>query len=204
MARQRDRAQVVESVAQVRALASAVRQEIVDTLQALGTASIAELATQLGRPADGLYYHVRALLRVGLVQQSGQRAGRTRAETVYCTASPRHGLRLRYQPASSRATAQLHKLVGAMLRTGAREFRAALAAEHVVVEGHRRDVWAARRKTWLNAAEQAELVALLDDLQVFLGRRRTPEGRRPFALTYLMSPCAHPRAPRSTRTPAAH
>ncbi|HET9620627.1 MAG TPA: helix-turn-helix domain-containing protein, partial [Kofleriaceae bacterium] len=46
----------------IAALASPVRQEILDTVEALGgTATIAELAAQLGRPADGLYYHVTVL-----------------------------------------------------------------------------------------------------------------------------------------------
>ncbi len=52
----------------VRLLSSPVRQEVVDTLAALGgQASIAAMAEHLGRPADGLYYHMRALVESGLV-----------------------------------------------------------------------------------------------------------------------------------------
>src|SRR5262245_10366834 len=49
-------------------LASPVRQELFDTIEALGgVATISELADQLGRPADGLYYHVERLRRAGLL-----------------------------------------------------------------------------------------------------------------------------------------
>src|SRR5687768_8664088 len=58
----------ISDPAQIRLLSSPVRQEIVDTLSAFGgEASVAALAEQLGRPADGLYYHLRALVRGALV-----------------------------------------------------------------------------------------------------------------------------------------
>ncbi|HYV40165.1 MAG TPA: helix-turn-helix domain-containing protein, partial [Thermoanaerobaculia bacterium] len=52
---------------QLAALASPVRQEIVDVLAGMPRAPIAAIAAALGRPANGLYYHVRELVRVGLV-----------------------------------------------------------------------------------------------------------------------------------------
>ena len=52
-------------------LASPVRQEIVDTLAMLGgEASVAALAEQLGRPADGLYYHLRLLEQHELIVEA--------------------------------------------------------------------------------------------------------------------------------------
>ena len=57
---------VVERVEQIALLASPARQEIVDTIEALGgEAAVAELAAQLGRSSDGLYYHLRHLVRGG-------------------------------------------------------------------------------------------------------------------------------------------
>lgn len=57
----------------VKALASPARQEIVDALQAAGARTIAELAALLARPADSLYFHVRSLVKVGLVVERGER-----------------------------------------------------------------------------------------------------------------------------------
>jgi len=46
---------VVKDPSQLASLASAARQEIVDVLPRLGTASVAEIAQALDRPADALY-----------------------------------------------------------------------------------------------------------------------------------------------------
>jgi predicted transcriptional regulator len=50
---------------QIRALASPIRQDILDALTAIGPCSVSELAAAIGRPADGLYYHIRHLLKAG-------------------------------------------------------------------------------------------------------------------------------------------
>jgi predicted transcriptional regulator len=50
----------------VGALTSPVRIEMIGILQTHGPSSIRELAVRLGRPADGLYHHVRTLLRAGM------------------------------------------------------------------------------------------------------------------------------------------
>src|SRR5476651_758097 len=86
----------IEDAKKIAVLAAPARIEIIGMLEALGgTATVAALAEQLGRPADGLYYHLRALLRVGLIEQlEGSGSGR-----LYCMASPGNPrLRLRYKP----------------------------------------------------------------------------------------------------------
>ena len=97
MVRTRNNAIPIERLPQLKALVSPVRQDIVDTLQTLGTASTTDLAEQLGRPADGLYYHVRALLKAGLVVPAGTRPQGGRNEALYRTAAPEHGLKLNYE-----------------------------------------------------------------------------------------------------------
>ena len=64
---------VIRSQKQLAVLASAPRLEIVDILADAGTLSVAELAAVLERPADALYFHLRALLRAGLVRRTGFR-----------------------------------------------------------------------------------------------------------------------------------
>src|SRR4029450_2776353 len=74
------RTRLIAAPAQVAALLSPVRQEILDALARLGTASIADIAATLGRPADALYYHLRELVRVRLVVRSvSTRTGRGEA-----------------------------------------------------------------------------------------------------------------------------
>src|SRR5262245_59943954 len=73
----------IRSKAQLAAISSPVRQEILDGVQALGPGSIAEVAKLLGRPADSLYYHVRTLERLGLLVRTGERRNGRRDEALY-------------------------------------------------------------------------------------------------------------------------
>src|SRR5580698_7968408 len=77
------KAHFVHSKKQLTALASAARQEVVDVLAQLGTASVAELAATLGRPADALYYHLRVLRAAGLVQEIGSHATERKREALF-------------------------------------------------------------------------------------------------------------------------
>ena len=74
---------------QIAALASPARVEILDILASLGVSSVAAIAAALGRPADALYYHLRFLVRVGLVRQVGKGRGRRREQALYKTVAPR-------------------------------------------------------------------------------------------------------------------
>src|SRR5262245_6928366 len=56
---------------QIRALASPLRQEILDVLESLGPSTIAALAQRLARRPDSLYFHVRKLEGLGLLTRSG-------------------------------------------------------------------------------------------------------------------------------------
>ena len=58
------------------ALASPVRIELVGVLQTRGPSSIREMALALDRPADGLYHHVRILLKAGLLVEKDRQIGR--------------------------------------------------------------------------------------------------------------------------------
>lgn len=90
---------VIDDVATIDLLASSARMEIVDALEAsTGALSVAALAARLGRPADGLYYHLRQLVAAGLVREQADAGVRT-----YRIATLRgKGLRLRYQPGRPR------------------------------------------------------------------------------------------------------
>src|SRR5215831_13517183 len=90
---------------QVAALVSPVRQELLDVLARVDAVSLAELGALLGRPADGLYYHVRALRRVGLVESMGTRRVRGRKEELFRAAASQFALR--YAPTPARHASAL-------------------------------------------------------------------------------------------------
>ena len=188
MVRSKNNAIPIERLPQLKALVSPVRQDIVDTLQSLGTASTTDLAEQLGRPADGLYYHVRALLKAGLVVPAGNRPQGGRMEALYRTAAPEQGLKLNYEQPGRSAKLTLERLVASMLRTANRNFREALERPEVVSEGSVRELWAARGKGWVTQTELRRVNALLRELGDLLTQRRSPRRDRLLSLTFVLAP----------------
>src|SRR6185369_7454541 len=137
----------VTSASEMAAVVFPVRQEILDVLAGLRRGSVAEIAATLGTAPDALYYHVKALVKCGLVLPAGERgAGRSR-EALYETVSP--VMRLRYKPSSSARNRGVSRIVGSMLRLADRDFKRSLAAADARVEGAARELWAWRAIGWL-------------------------------------------------------
>jgi len=64
------------------AIGSPVRLEILKHLQADGELTVFELARRMGRSTDGLYYHVRRLIEIGVLVRSGTRPAGRREEAL--------------------------------------------------------------------------------------------------------------------------
>jgi len=181
---------VVREPAQVRALASPVRQEIVDALAAAGPCAVADLAAHVGRPADALYFHLKRLMAVGLVVERGaRRNGRARA-AVYDV--PGRPVRIRYGgPVGGPA---LQRVVDSALRLAGRDFgRAFGGGAAPVVEGPARNLWGGRAKGWVGKRELAEINRLIQRLLGVVGSGGPGHGRRPQSFTYVLAP-ARPSA----------
>jgi hypothetical protein len=181
---------LIADPAAITVLGSPVRQELVDTIESLGgVATIAELAEQLGRPADGLYYHVEILRRAGLLVPAPRvrsRAGRSeRRFQTPTTAGKKLGLV--YRPRDPRNAAAVRGVVGGMLRIARRDFDRALAGD-VAVEGTQRELWAARGTGWVSDAELAEINRLLVQLSDHLRRPRGGPRQRLVSLCYVLAP----------------
>lgn len=180
---------------QLAAVGSPIRQEILDVLSGLSPSSVAAISAALGRPADALYYHLRVLVRVGLVLP----AGRGRSDTLYRTVAPE--LRLAYDPASPPNAARVQKAVASMLRLATRDFRRSFVPG-VAVSGLRRELWAARSTGWLSAPDLLRVNALLREItRIFHESRRGPR-KRLAALTFVLVPLD--ARPRRTRKESSH
>jgi DNA-binding transcriptional ArsR family regulator len=174
----------VRAPKQLAALVAPARQEIVDALEQLGTASVAELAATLGRPADALYFHLRALVRAGLVRGAGSRARTGGTEALYRTIAPT--LQLKYEPGNRTTIAAI---VASMLRLATRDFARSLARGDVVVDGPRRELHALRKVGRLSAPQLARLnrgiAALVREITASPGRGRL------YAVTLTVTPLDH-------------
>ncbi|MBX3726476.1 MAG: helix-turn-helix transcriptional regulator [Xanthomonadales bacterium] len=175
----------ISSPAALDALASPVRQEIVDTLAMLGgDAPVAALAGQLGRPADGLYYHLRVLSRAGLVAETPPGPAGGRRFALVRRGQPT----LRYRPDDAAARRALARIAHGLLAIARRDFDAALAAGDACVEGPRRTLWAARNTGWLDGDGLAEANALLARLCELLGQPRAPGRDTQVGLAFVLAP----------------
>jgi len=182
----RIRSASIEHADEIALLASPTRIEIVDTLEALGSAvSVAELGAALGRPADGLYYHLRQLSDGGLIEEEAAPDGRRyRSRT-------RKGdrLRLRYKPGATANADAVGRVAASVLRVAGRDFARALADPDSIVEGSRRELWAARGKGWVDAADLVEINRLLSRLMELVQQpaHQRPRGKL-IALSWILAP----------------
>ncbi len=196
MARERP---VVDDAGEIALLASPTRIEIVDTLESLAgaAATVAELAAAIGRPADGLYYHLRQLAGAGLIEEVVSPEGKR-----YRSRS--HGskrLRLRYRPGANANADAVGRVASSVLRVAGRDFTRALADPDTVVDGPRRELWIARGKGWVDAGDLAEvnrLLARLMDLVQQPAAARQRGKRKLVALTWVLAPVAAKPARRGT------
>ena len=178
------------------AIRTPARQEIIDVLAPMGIASIAELATALGRPADSLYYHIRILQEAGLIEAAGSRRSGAHEEALYRTVAPR--MRLSYEPGPEGNAADISPIIGSMLRLTGRDFDTAMENPDNKVDGPRRELWAARTTAWLSEEQVEEINRHMQDLLAMMALSSPEEGRL-YSVTMVLTPLER-NAKRKTST----
>ncbi|WP_228862429.1 winged helix-turn-helix domain-containing protein [Xanthomonas vesicatoria] len=163
-----------------------MRQEIVDTLASLGgAASTAELADQLGRPADGLYYHLRELVAGDLLTEVAEVGG----ERVFRLAGEGGGpVRLVYNLGPHGNADELARFARSLLQVAQQDFEAALKADGVVTEGKRRELWVSRNKGWLSDGDIQEVNVLLERLSELTSQPKAEGRNRLASLAFAFAP----------------
>jgi len=172
----------------IAALASPVRQELFDVLEAIGgEATVAELANHLGRAADGLYYHLECLRRVGLVDVVAGRSRAGRDERRYRLVGGDTRLELGASPGNPSRARAVGRVVGGMLRIARRNYDAAVAGGACSV-GAARDLWATRQVAWVTRGELAEINRLLATLVAHIPRTRTSRRKKLISICVVLAP----------------
>lgn len=157
--------------------------------------SAAEVGARAGLSAESAHYHLRKLVRIGLVRETGQRETGARPEKVFALTSRRVELRPgRRGPAYAREVVRGVRL---MLRRAEREFER--ASDHGERFATRPRV--GRHMAWLTPDEVGEidrLEARLDDLIRAADRRARVQGRsgrERVAVTMVLCPVERGEAP---------
>lgn len=188
----------IRSAAQVRALVSPARQEIVDALDAAGPCSVSALAALVGRAPDGLYFHLRRLEACGLIMECGRTQQGRHAWAMYDVKE--RPVRLDYNalPADSVAS-----VISAAMRLGMRDFKRAVRKGGVVVRGSNRDLWGARIKGWITPHNIRRINEVLNELRELMHNRGPARGTKAMSISFILAPADIPDRVASTVNGAA-
>ncbi|MBL8746207.1 MAG: helix-turn-helix transcriptional regulator [Phycisphaerae bacterium] len=173
------------------ALASEPRHEIMQFLGAIGPASIAELAHAMNAPPDGLYHHVRKLLRAGLIRSVGPRHTGRRPEAVYDLVAER--LRFDFDVLSGRNADRLRAMLRARLNHASRNFDRALAARELRLEEPLIDSLVECESSWLDDDSFQRVLKHLQSAVQIMGAGKGTRRGRLFSLAIVMNPLVRSR-----------
>jgi DNA-binding transcriptional ArsR family regulator len=161
---------------QIATLASPLRIMLVDTLEAIGPCSIADLARAAGLTPDALYYHLRMLEKRGLIARKANIVSTSRS------------LALAYDANDKRNVDAVTRVAGSILRGALRMFRKAFKPG-VRTSGKRRELWAAQRTVRLSPRELETVNRLLNELlDTFGSARESRSDDRLYAITFVLAP----------------
>mgnify|MGYP002624047326 CR=1 FL=1 len=175
---------------QLKALASPARQEIVDAVTAAGPSTIAGIADALGTRPDRLYFHIRQLVKVGLLVSAGINGSGREEAKVYDV--PGRPLRLRSDPTKRAAQRTVGEIHDGVLRLARRDLKRAMSQPGVITHGPARDVWAGRARGWMTDSEIRELDQLVEKMLTLVRDGRPRKGARPVAFTFVVAPPKRP------------
>jgi DNA-binding transcriptional ArsR family regulator len=182
-----------------RVLASAVRQNLLDTLVASREASAQELAAQMGMRVSALYYHLQLLERAGLVVRRGTRRGAARHEANFAPRATRIALDYGLDSVSGRSASV--RLGRTLLRAAARDFAVGVHSSLARGDGARRNLWVSRAKAWLTDREIGAIHRRLLEIEELLARARRGPGKVLCAASWVLAPLA--TADESSNSPAS-
>lgn len=178
----RKKVHVIRQARQVGALISPFRHHLMRTLSSIGPATVRELAEALGRSPESLYYHLRALERVGLIEDRSE----TGDERAYDTRA-----RLMVTDPSATAPAYLQaykKSAAALLRLAERFFARAVDAQAAAKSRRPKTLRIQQLQVRLDAQAKRELARRLDELVEFLAEADRGHGSEAIAVTLVSSP----------------
>ena len=154
----------VESLEQLNAISSPIRQEILDTVTSKRKCSISMIAEELGRPADGLYYHIKALLKVGLLYEAGSNKTERQTELLYEVVDKADYLKVKYAASKPTKVKAINKMVSSMMKIAGDDFSNGIGLESVTLDGELRNLWAARVKCRLSDEKLRTANRLINEL----------------------------------------
>ena len=180
----------VHDKAQLRCIVNARRHDIVDQLAARGPMSVREIASAIHARPSALYYHLRALVRVGLVVEDGHRVVRRKREVLYACPAPR--MRFKRALHEPRNATTFVRIAASMSRQMQRDFRRGMHTPGGVTAGARRNLGLFRLVGSPDAKTLTQINRRLDEIAELLWQSAGARGDV-ISLAWVMAPVS-PRA----------
>lgn len=190
----------IEKAEQFRAMASPVRDQIMNVVANLGTwepdgvaegVSIRQIAEQLGRKPASLYRHIEALVEAGLINETGSQASGGRDATTYAAGGAHIVLVAPSGPGP--AMDAMCDYIRSIATSAGREMTAAAidqASQASAIGPH--DVGGAVIRGWLDEEQRAKLRRLQKELNAVFAESKRRPGTRLMAATLLFRPARLP------------
>jgi len=178
----------VESPAQLSALASPGREDLLDAVGLLGPCKVSDLARFLGRSPHALYYHLRQLLRHDLLLESRRLDERNTPAAYYDV--PGRPIIVRYDLSTKRGRRAVTNLGTLRLRSAIRGFVRACRVGNATTRGSLRNLWVAHWKGWLSDQDLARTNRIFQELVALFRRAGSAprKGRRPHEISFAIAP----------------
>jgi DNA-binding Lrp family transcriptional regulator len=157
---------LIERAKQFDALRSELRLRILGALQSKEPSSVNDLAEELGREAEPLYYHVNLLHRAGLIRETGIRQVGRREEVLYERASDR--IQFHPERKSPAFVQHLRKSYSHGFRLMDKTLAAATGSPGEIRTGEGKNVRMQSYNARLSPSQLDELNARLDHVREFL------------------------------------
>jgi len=175
---------VIRDPEQLKALRTPIRHRVLNTVVERGRCTVGQIAESLEWKAESLYYHVNALVKVGLLRPVEQIKGRFRSETLFEAVAPK--IVLDRDNRSSGYLAAVRDVYRAALRAAERDLENALAAERKG-KGPRRNAMLRQFNVRLSAADLKRLESMLDQISDFLAEHEHSATCDQVSLTVVLS-----------------
>lgn len=182
----RPRLQNLREPGQLRALTAPLALQLLNALQAQREATAAELAEQVGRPREVIYYHLHRLVAAGFVREVGQRATERRPVAVYRAAAT--DVRIDASDPAEDWREALGNLYRSALRALERDVSASVAAGHRPGRGPKAEFVLMARRLRLDEEGLREMNALFAAVTTAALRRATARQGPIYSFALALAP----------------
>ncbi len=179
---------------------SPARLEVIDAMSEIGPCSVAELARELGRSPQSLYYHLEIMVAVGLLRQTGSRKAGKRDEALYDMVSDHYRL-AGSGDAAEDVRRTLLRFNSTVFKLTERNYRDAVTHGLPRRVDQRENIYLRRQRGRLSDENLARFYELLEEMGALLaaevetkptnrkpGRRRAASEPHRYALTIALIP----------------